>query len=70
MIYIFRDLRNILDSIKLWHMYLALMQSIISCGIVGWGVAFDNVLTELLICMLLVFRYTQFKFMFKAVTGN
>jgi len=36
-------------------MYLALVQSIIAYGIVGWGVAFDNVLTELLIYMLLIF---------------
>jgi hypothetical protein len=50
MIYIFRDLQNILDSTKLRHIYLALVQSIITYGIVGWGGSFNNVLTELQVC--------------------
>lgn len=47
MIYIFRDLCNVFDSTKLWHIYLVLVQSIITYGIVGWGGTFNNVLTEL-----------------------
>lgn len=50
MIYIFRDLYNILDSTKLCHIYLALVQSINTYATASWGDMFDNVLTELQIC--------------------
>jgi predicted component of type VI protein secretion system len=57
-IYIFRDLRNILDSTKLQQVYLTLVESIINYGIIGWGGAFNNVLKELQVCRNQILKVT------------
>jgi len=47
MIYILRNFNKILELLKLWQIYLALVKSIISYGIIGWGRAFVNTLSQL-----------------------
>jgi len=47
-IYIFRDLGNILDTTS--GANITLIESVISYGIVAWGEVFDNVLKEIQVC--------------------
>jgi predicted component of type VI protein secretion system len=58
MIYIFRDLRIILNSTKLRQVYLTLVESVINYGIIGWDGAFNNVLKEIQVCRNQILKVT------------
>jgi len=45
--YILRIINKILELPKLCQVYLILVKSIISYGIIGWGGAFDNDISQL-----------------------
>lgn len=45
--YILRNLNKVLTVPKLRQVYIALVESIISYGIIGWGGAFENTLSHL-----------------------
>jgi len=56
MMYILRNLNKVLELPKLRQIYLALVESIISYGIIGWGGVFDNTLSQLQICQNQIIR--------------
>lgn len=45
-----RNLNKDFGLPKLRQVYLALMESIITYGIIGWGGSFDNTISQLQIC--------------------
>lgn len=56
MMYILRNLNKVLTVPKLRQIYTALVESIISYGIIGWGGAFQNTISHLQICQNQIIR--------------
>jgi len=57
--YILRNLNKLLELPKLRQVYLILVESIISYGIIGWGGAFDNAISQLEIYQNQIIRYSS-----------
>lgn len=49
LLYIFKQIRKIIDLQNLRKIYFALVQSLLSYGIIAWGAAYDNVLNPLIV---------------------
>lgn len=49
LLYIFKNIRKIIDLQNLRKIYFALVQSLLSYGIIAWGAAYDNVLNPLIV---------------------
>jgi len=54
--YIFRNLNEVLELPKFQQIYLALMELIISYGIIDWGGVFENTLSQPQICQNQIIR--------------
>jgi hypothetical protein len=55
-IYIIKQLREILPLKEIRNIYLSLFEPIITYGIIGWGGAYDNVLMQLQKCQNSIIR--------------
>lgn len=60
MMYVLRNSNKILELPKLRQIYLALVKSIISCGIIGWDRVFENTLSQLQICQYQIIRLLDY----------
>jgi len=61
MIYILRNLNKVLELPKLRQIYLALAESIILYGKIGWGGVFENILSHLQIYQNQILGYCSIK---------
>jgi predicted component of type VI protein secretion system len=56
MMHILRNLNKVLELPKIRQVYLALVESIISYGIIDWSGAFENTISHLQICQNQIIR--------------